>query len=171
MKRMWIVPVLLVLFCAGCGYRFAPGGEHIDARIQKVFIGEFSNRTGEANVENYVRNAFFNRFRRSSRFTPVGSIGEADASLTGRIEAITSSHLAYSRSDLALEDSATMTMTVVFKRIDNGEIIWMHDGFSESEAYTVDTSPSSTSTNKKDALMKLSIDMANKAYRSIMSGF
>lgn len=171
MKRMWIIPVVLLLCGGGCGYHFAPGGEHIDPAIQKVFIGEFANNTSEANIENYVRNAFFSRFRKSSRFTPVASSGEADAVLTGKIASITTTHVAYSSSDLATEDRVIMTLEVAFKRTGNNEIIWMNTGFSEREAFTVATSPSTTATNKENALKKLSVDMADKAYRNIMSGF
>ncbi len=171
MKKKWIIPVMLALFCIGCGYRFAPGGEHIDAGLQKIFIGAFSNSTSEANIENYVRNAFFSRFRRGSRFDPVASMGEADAFVTGRIVSITTGHLSYSSSDLAKEDSVTMTLEVAFKRTDNGEVIWMNAGLSGREAYTVATSTSTTATNKETAIRKLSNDMADKAYRNMMSGF
>ena len=171
MKAAWIIPVVMILACAGCGYHFAPGGEHIDATLQKVFIGAISNSTSEANVENYVRNAFFSRFRRGSRFTPVASVGEADVSLTGRIASITTGHLAYSSADVAKEDRVYMTLELLFKRTDNGEIIWMDSGLTGSQAYTVAASTTTTATNKEDALKKLSIDMADKAYRNMMSGF
>jgi len=171
MKKTWIIPVVLALFCMGCGYHFASGGEHIDAAVQKVFIGEFSNNTGEAHIENYVRNAFFSRFRRGSRFKPVASIGEADASLTGKIVAITTSHLSYGNSDLTKEDSVTMTLVVVFKKTGSGEIIWMNTGLSESEAFAVSANTTTTARSKETALRKLSIDMAKKIYRNIMSGF
>jgi len=171
MKGKWIIPVVLVLFCMGCGYRFAPGGENIAPNVQKVFIGAFSNRTSEANIENYVRNAFFSRFRRGNRFVPVASMDEADASLTGKIVAITSSHLAYSTSDLAKEDRVYMTLQVVFKKTGSGEVIWMNEGLSGREAFTVSTSTTTTAKNKENALRKLSIDMADKAYRNMMSGF
>lgn len=171
MKGKWIIPVVLVLFCMGCGYSFAPGGEHIDSAVKNVFIGAFSNSTNEANVENYVRNAFFTRFRRGSRFAPVASMDEADASLTGRIVSITTSHLSYSGSDLATEDTVYMTMEVVFKRTGSGQVIWMSSGLSGNEAFTVSNSTSTTAKNKGVALKKLSIDMADKAYRNLMSGF
>ncbi len=171
MKVKWIIPVVMILACAGCGYHFAPGGEHIDAALQKVFIGAISNNTSEANVENYVRNAFFSRFRRGSRFTPVASMGEADVSLTGRIASITTGHLAYSSADVAKEDRVYMTLGLEFKRISNGEIIWMDGGLTGSEAYVVSSSTTTTATNKEEALKKLSVDMADKAYRNMMSGF
>lgn len=171
MKIKWIIYVLLLFSCLGCGYHFSPGGENIDAGIRKVFIGEFFNRTGEANVENYVRNAFFSRFRSGARFTPVADMDDADAVLKGEILSITSSHLAYSSSDMAKEDRVSMTLEVVFKRAGNGEVIWINKGLSGREAYTVDVSTTTTDANKEEAIRKLSVDMADKAYRNIMSGF
>ncbi len=171
MKVKRVLPVILALLCLGCGYHFAPGGDHIDTGVQTVFIGEFANRTSEANIGNYVRNAFFNRFRKSSRFTPVARLGEADALLTGKIVSITTSHLAYSSSDLAREDRVTMTLEIVFRKTGNKEVIWANSGLSDREAYTIDANTSVTDTNKINALRKLSVDMADKAYRNIMSGF
>ncbi len=171
MSRKFTIAVILTIFCMGCGYSFSPGGEHIDSRINKVFVGQISNRTGEANVENYIRNALFNRIRKSNRFKPVANIEDADAVLSGKITNISTSHLAYSSSDVAKEDRVLMTLDLEFKRTDNGDIIWMSSGFSEKEAYGVDQNTSTTAKNKNEAIQKLSIDMADKAYRNIMSGF
>ena len=172
MKGKWVIyAVLLLPFWMGCGYHASPGGERIDAGIRKVFIGEFSNRTSEANVENYVRNAFFSRFRKGTRFVPVADKGQADAILAGKIKSVTSSHLAYSSSDMAKEDSVLMVLEVVFERTDNGEVIWINKGLSGREAFVVKTNTVITATNKENALRKLSVDMAERAYRNIVSGF
>ena len=171
MKIKWIIYVLLLFSCLGCGYHFSPGGENIDAGIRKVFIGEFSNSTSEANVENYLRNAFFSRFKRGNRFTPVADRNQADAFLTGRIRNITMSHLAYSSSGMAKEDRVFMILEVVFKRSDNGEVIWINEGLSGREAYKVEIDTAITAANKRNAIRKLSVDMADKAYRNIVSGF
>ena len=171
MKRKWIICVLLLLPCLGCGYHFSPGGENIDAGISKVFIGEFSNSTSEANVENYIRNAFFSRFKRGNRFTPVADRNQADAFLTGKIRNITTSNLAYSSSGLAKEDCVLMILEVAFKRADNGEVIWINEGLSGKEAFKVEVDTGMTAKNKGNAIRKLSVDMADKAYRNILSGF
>ncbi len=171
MKIKWIIYVLLLFSCLGCGYHFSPGGENIDADIRKVFIGEFFNRTSEVNVENYVRNAFFSRFRSDARFTPVADVDEADAVLTGKILSITTAHLAYSSGDMAKEDRVSMTLEVVFKRTGNGEVIWINKGLSGREAYIVEVNTAITATSKRNAIRKLSVDMADKAYRNMMSGF
>jgi len=171
MKTKWIIYVLLLFTCLGCGYRFSPGGENIAAEIQEIFVGEFSNSTSEANVENYIRNAFFTRFRRSSRFTVVADKDRADAVLAGKIKSITTSHVAYSSSDMAKEDRVYMVLEVAFTRTDNGKSIWTNKGLTGREAYNVQTDVSSTSANKNVAIRELSIDMADKAFRNIMSGF
>ncbi len=171
MKIKWIIYVLLLFSCLGCGYHFSPGGENIDADIRKVFIGEFFNRTSEVNVENYVRNAFFSRFRSDARFTPVADVDEADAVLTGKILSITTAHLAYSSGDMAKEDRVSMTLEVVFKRTGNGEVIWINKGLSGRKAYIVEVNTAITATSKRNAIRKLSVDMADKAYRNMMSGF
>ena len=171
MKRKWIIYVLLLLPCLGCGYHFSPGGENIDANIRKVFIGEFSNSTSEANVENYIRNAFFSRFKRGNRFTPVADKDQADAVLTGKIRSIATAHIAYSSRDMAKEDSVSMILEVVFNRADNGGVIWINKGLSGREAFKVEVDTGMTAKNKGKAIRKLSVDMADKAYRNIVSGF
>lgn len=171
MKIKWIIYVLLLLPCLGCGYHFSQGGENIDAGISKVFIGEFSNSTSEANVENYIRNAFFSRFKKGNRFTLVADKDQAGAVLTGRIRSIATSHLAYSSRDMAKEDCVLMILEVVFKRTDNGGVIWINKGLSGREAFKVEVDTGMTAKNKGNAIRKLSVDMADKAYRNILSGF
>jgi hypothetical protein len=72
---------------------------------------------------------------------------------------------------MARENRVWMTVEVVFKRTDNGGVIWMNKGLSGREAYTVDVNTTTTAANRKTAIRKLSIDMADKAYRNMMSGF
>jgi hypothetical protein len=42
---------IICISCAvlfGCGYSFAPRGESIDTRIQKVYVEPFENNTAQA---------------------------------------------------------------------------------------------------------------------------
>ena len=173
MNKKWsfFILLLLPLLSLGCGYHFSAGGEHIDQGIQTVFFENFSNRTGEANLENYVRNAFINEFRKGSRFDLANSKKTADAFLTGSVNRSTVSHLSYSKADVAREDRVNVTIEVAFKETKNNEIIWINRNFTGKEAFIVDADPSRTETNRKKALRKLAVDMAEKAYRSMMSGF
>ncbi len=161
-----------VFVCAffGCGYRVSPGGEHIDSRIATVYIDVFSNPTDEAYVENYIRSAFTEQFRKSGRFTLTGNREECDAVVAGRIIAIRASHAAYAESNIAKEDWIAMTLETTFRER-TGKVIWENKSLSGREAYRITGDVYGTDRNKDRAMKKLALDLAEEAYRSIMSGF
>ncbi len=172
MKRLLLLfLVMAAVMTAGCGYRFSPGGETLDPGIRLVYIDDFENKTNQPYVEIYFRNAFADQFRRTSRFQLAHSKGTADASLRGSINLITMSSLSYTKSDFATEDRVTITVSVVFQ--DSGrEIIWRNDSLSGFQDYVIDSNDAAaTEQNRRVAIQKLSADMAERAFRSIMSGF
>jgi len=162
--------IALVLLITGCGYYFRPAGEHIGTHIQKVFVDTFSNRTSEAYVENYLRNAFIDEFIEGRRFKLVGNPEMADAILKGSIKSLTTSHLSYDINNIAVEERVTMTMELVFEERDTEKIIWMNKNLSAMEDYRI-TDQLASESSRKDALIKLSNDTAEKVYRLMMSGF
>ncbi len=172
MKRLFLLCLALASFLpAGCGYRFSPGGESIDPGIRRVYIDIFENKTTQPYVENYFRNAFADQFRRVSRFTLAESKGVADASVRGSINLITMSSLSYTKSDFATEDRITITASIIFQDRNN-EIVWRNDSLSGYQDYIIDPGNSAaTEQNRRTALQKLSADLAERAFRYIMSGF
>lgn len=165
---VFLIPSLLVF---GCGYHFSPGGEHIDRAIQDVFVDNFDNFTTEANIENYIRNSFIDQMRRGSRFKVVSSRNLSDAVLTGSVNRIDTSHVSYTSSDVAKEDRVTITMQLNFEEIKTGKVIWASENYTGNDVYAVSSNTTTTDRNRKAAIRNLSDDMAEKAYRSIMSGF
>ncbi len=164
--------VSLILITAGCGYRFSPGGEWIDSGIRTVFVDNLVNGTGEPYVEIYLRNGFEDQFRKSPRFRLAASRETADAVLKGTVTALSTSYVAYDRYDKATESRAVMVLSLAFEERKTGKNLWNVANFSGNESYRVDqANPNTTSTNKQVALQKLSGDMAEKAYRNLMSGF
>ena len=164
------VTAVFVLTIVGCGYRFSPGGEHIDSRITTVYVDVFSNPTDEAYVENYIRNAFTEQFRKSRRFTLSGNRNECDAVISGRILTLRASHVSYTESNIAKEDWIVMTLEAIFKER-TGKVIWENKNLSGREAYRITGDTDRTDTHKNHAIKKLTSDLAEEAYRSIMSGF
>ena len=165
-----ILALILILPVSGCGYRIAPAGEKMGREIKAVYIDTFTNHTSEAYVENYVRNAFINQFIRGNRFTSAYEKEPSDAVLSGKIRGLSTSHVSYERNDTAREDTVSLSFDVEFKDSE-GTILWAKKSLSGREAYRIDDNPSITERNKKEALIKLSRDMAEKTYRDIMSGF
>jgi outer membrane lipopolysaccharide assembly protein LptE/RlpB len=165
-----IISLVLTLLASGCGYRFAPAGEHIGREIRTVYIENFSNHTSEAHIENYIRAAFIDQFIMGGRFTLVYEKETSDAVLSGKVTGLSTSHVSYEQNDMAREDSVFMSADLKFKSRE-GSILWAKKSLSGREAYSVDQDYNITSKNRKETLRKLSRDMAEKAYRDIMSGF
>lgn len=160
-----------LVLLAGCGYRLSPGGENIDPAIRLVYIDTIENRTSEPYLDVYFRNAFSDQFRRTSRFRLADVRTAADADLRGSVTGLTLSPLSYTRADFATEERATLVLSLVFQDR-NKEIIWRNDALSGYQDYRIDPANATlTEQNRRAALQKLANDMAEKAFRAIMSGF
>src|SRR5271157_244892 len=162
--------LLSVFLVAGCGYRFSPGGEYIDKKIKTVFIDNFTNKTSEANVENTIRNSFIDQFIIGGRFALVDRRETADAIFKGSVNSIVTSPLSYQRTGLASGERLSVGMELVFEEQDTHKLIWNDKNFTAIQDYTF-TDLNTRDTNRSNALIKLSNDSAEKAYRLMMSGF
>ena len=171
LRGITVVAVLLSVFLiAGCGYRFSPGGEYIDKKIRTVFIDNFTNKTSEANVENTIRSSFIDQFIIGGRFALVDQRDKGDAVFKGSVISIVTSPLSYQRTGLASGERLSVRMELIFEEQDTHKLIWNDKNFTAIQDYTF-TDLNTRNTNRTNALIKLSNDAAEKAYRLMMSGF
>jgi len=171
-RPMLLLLMLISLTLMNCGYRFSPGGDWIDSRLQTVFVDNIVNTTSEPLIEIYFRNGLEDQFRKSSRFRLANSKDTADTILQGTIVSLNTPPVAYDRFDKATENRAVMTVNLLFEERDNKKKIWAITNFSGNETYRIDqANPNATSVSKSAALQKLSTDMAEKAFRNLMAGF
>ena len=172
-KKFIRVVVICFLSAAlfGCGYSFVQRGESLDSLIQKVYIAPFVNKTSQAELEYYFRSAFMNTFIQNSRFKMARDVHEADAVVRGTILNYNTTPLARLRDDLAAEERATVVMEVVFEDNINGKILWRTTHMTDSEDYRLSRDINMVSSARRNALMKLANDMAEKAFNLMMSGF
>ena len=170
-----IVKITIVFFlCAvlfGCGYSFISRGESIDNHIQKVYVQTFHNETEQAGIENDARTAFVNQFIQNSRFKIASGPESADATVSGKIVNLHTSTLSHLKNDLAAEERVTITMEVVFQDNISGKIIWSARELTDSVDYTLTEDINLLPATRRQALMKLANDMAEKAFNLMMSGF
>ena len=174
MTKKIIKVVIICYFCAllfGCGYSFTSRGESIDKHIQRVYVDAFENKTAQAGVESYIRTAFINQFIQNSRFKIALDTESADAIVRGKILNLHTLPLSHLKNDLAAEERATIIVEVVFEDSANGKIIWSSKEMSDSVDYTLDQDINLLPNTRKQALMKLSNDIAEKAFNLMMSGF
>ena len=161
---------LSVFLIAGCGYRFSPGGEYIDKKIKTVFVDNFANKTSEANVENTVRASFIDQFIKGGRFALVDERDKADAVFKGSVNSVVTSPIAYQKTGLAAAERLSLRLDLIFEEQDTHKLIWNNKNFAAIQDYSF-TDLNSRNTNRGNALIKMSNDAAEKAYRLMMSDF
>ncbi len=172
LKSAGCFAVLFALFLlAGCGYRFLPSGQNIDAQIKTVFIENFANKTSEANVEDQLRTYFSELFTRTERFRLAQDKARAHAILTGAIESIGTTHLALGQSSQALEERITMTLNLTLMRQAGKQVLWSARNIAGTAEYLIDQNLERTNNNRKEALSRLSKDLSERAYILMTSGF
>lgn len=155
----------------GCGYAFSPQGDYIDKRIQKIYVGQFDNKTAYAEVENYVRSAFIDQFIQTRRFQIVESVELADATIKGSVLNITTAPLSYRASTIVAEERATMTLELTFREKESGKDIWKSQGISGTVDYTIAPDINTLPATRRTAFIKLANDTAEKTFNQMMSGF
>jgi hypothetical protein len=164
----FILPAVLLL--AGCGYHFAGGGDAIDPAIRTIFVETFVNRTSEPRADNFFMSAFANQFVQRGRFRLVSSRAEADAICRGTVLNLQSSSLSYRTANMAAEERLTVTLSIALEENKSGRVIWASENFVGTGDYAV-AAAGATEANRRNALIKLAADTAERAYRLMMSGF
>ena len=168
----WLI-VLAMTSLWACGYHFVgTGGDGIDPAIKRVHVLTFGNATNEPNVETTFRSAFIDRLIQGGRFQIVDQAAQADAVLKGNIKLLVKTPLAYTSGNLASEERWSTTVDLSFQERETGKILWANSDFSLTADYKVSSSSLSvTERNRKEALVKLASDTAERAYSMILSGF
>jgi hypothetical protein len=161
--RRGVLLFLASLLLAGCGYRFAGEEESVAPAFRTVFVDTFTNKTGEAYAENIFRSALIGRFVQEGRVKLARSRGEADLICQA-------APLAYKATNLTAEDRITVTLEISFEERESGRVIWAERSFVGTGDYPV-TTVGVTESSRKNALVKLANDSAERAYRLMMSGF
>ena len=159
----------------GCGYHLRPTGENIGKDIKKIFVASFANNTPEANIETSFRNAFIDQFIKGRRFQIVNAEGLADAVLKGEIRNLVVAPLAYrGDSNLAVEKRITVTLSLTLEAKGTPAALWHEESFAQWGDYALDSnnlSAAAVQASQKNALSKLADDVAERAYRIMITDF
>ena len=169
----WAIPVLVAfLLPASCGYRLDSVGGQGERGLRNIFVEPFTNGTSEAKVENIFRSAFIDQFVRTVGYRLVEKPQQADLILRGHVIGLSTAPLSYRQDKLAAEERLTVTLEIVLQKGDSQQVIWTDRNFSGSEVYALaGTDPILVRELRRQALVKMASDMAEKAYRRMTSGF
>jgi hypothetical protein len=162
--------LVILLLQSGCGYRFSGDTTSAYPAIKSVFVDIFTNKTSEANAESIFRTAFSNHIVQAGHFRLTATREEADAVFRGAVGNLQSAPLAYKSTSLAAENRVTVILELFLVETASGRTLWSNDAFIGTVDYPV-TDVGITETSRKNALVKLATDSAEKVYRLMMSDF
>ncbi len=154
-----------------CGYGFAPKGDYIDKRIQNIYVEPFDNKTPQAGIENYFRTALIDQILQDSRFKTVASVEAADAIIKGGVLNINTSPLSYNANTLVAEERVAVVVEINFREKESGKTIWSSKNLTGEVDYKMENNINLFPAARKNALIRLSNDMAEKAFNMMMAGF
>lgn len=162
--------LLLVLIIPACGYHFPEGNGPKAPHLRTFYVDVFVNQTNEVYAGQIIRSAFIGRFVEEGHFTLAASLDRADLVCRGSIKSIQTAPLSYKASNIAAEERMTVVMEVVFEDKTEGRVLWENRSLAATGDYLA-TSTSMIEKNRKDALLKLADDAAERAYQLMMSDF
>lgn len=169
--RLISTALFALTLIVGCGYTFAPQGEHIDRRIRHIYVEPFSNKTVQAELENYMRTAFIDQIIQNSRFKAVGSVEQADAVISGSVLNFNTAALSYRKSILAAEERATVMLEVSLRDLQTGKTLWSSRTVTGRVDYKLEDDINLLTATRKISFTKLARDTAEKAFNLMMSNF
>ena len=99
------------------------------------------------------------------------SVESADATIKGTILNISTTPLAYGANTLVTQERATMALELTFQEKESGKTIWSSKSITGTVDYTLEDDINLLPVDRKYAFIKLSDDLAEKAFNLMMAGF
>lgn len=162
------IALLFLVALASCGYHFEGGG-YINRDVAKVAVTFFENNTSETGASMVFTNALIEEIS-SKTDTRVVDESEADAVLKSRINSIVFSVLTRSTTDSVTERRVTATVNVTLVDKD-GKKVWSVQDFSSTEDYTVSSDTVTDEGNKKEAIDKIAVRVAERLVSKLLTNF
>jgi hypothetical protein len=171
MARIFSIIIISLFFLSGCGYQFKEYTSNLPSNIKSMAIPIFENQTNELGFEDILTAEVIAEFNRR-QVLRVKTAGQADAVLVGKINSIIYSPVSYGSNYLSSERRVLISLNLFIREASTGKILWKRDGLSFFQAYAVNQlDPELTDYLKRDALVKISQNLAEKIHDYIFSNF
>lgn len=159
---------MAVLFSA-CGYQMA-GKSAFPGNARTIAVKVLTNRSIETGAEAIITNALADEINRRRPGT-LRRVGDADAVLAGTIESINHKTVARSGTLTALQERVTVNVALVLKDT-SGKTLWRRAKVVAQEDYAVvDGNKTATQDNRRMAISKAGLRLAEDVYRGLTDDF
>ena len=170
-KKVRIIALFFLCACLGhaCSYRFAGSGAFPD-NVEKIFIEIFENRTSKAGIERVVTNQLIFEFTRQREQSLANDAKDADATLKGVIQTISTRTISRVGTEVANEREVVMILDLRLVK-QKGEVIWAAKGLSGRQAYDVSDQKLENDRNESLAIARLSERISERIFSRLTDDF
>ncbi len=165
-----LVRVLLLATLMGCGYGFSGNVSNLPSEVRSIAIPVFANNTSELGIETVFTNEVIDEFLHSDLLA-IKDEEHADAILSGTIQLIEISSLAYDNRDISIEDRVTLYVDVVLATRKDGKVLWQVNNLRDCQEFAVDSNQVRTDENRKEAIREIAGRAAEKIHYRAFENF
>ena len=170
MKPFFHLILLGALLVGSCGYQLRGRETNLPPGIHSLAIPIFANQTDQTGVETDVVQALTAKFISSKRLA-VTTRNSADALLSGTVKTFSTAPVAVTTStQVSTEYRATLTVFFTFQGTKDGKVLFREE-MSEWRNYPVESDLNATEQNKREAIRRISVLLAERIHELILGGF
>ena len=169
MKNLKLVLFVLLFVLTSCGYQFEGGG-YLNSNVTHVAVEMMDNKSAATGAGVVFTNTLIKEILEKTDTKIVDDTTKAVAVLKGRINSITFATISRSTTEsvVARRISANVDVQLVDK---DGQIVWSVKNLTSREEYQVSKDKITDDSNKRDAVVKISIRNAEKVVLRMMNKF
>ncbi len=164
----WLALTALYCLClfSGCGYHRADTSASLPDWIRSIYIEPWENNSSETEMAAWITDDLREEFLRDSGLV-LTSREDADVIMSGRVESVYVTGVAYVSYDRAVEERVSADLSVTLTDARSGRQLWKSANIHREENFYVGREMMITEGLKKDALRKLSRNVAEIIHHRI----
>jgi hypothetical protein len=167
------VALSVFTLCSGCGYRLVDPRGTFGPGVERIELRTFENRSNQPGFEQLLVDALSEEFVRRAALVPVfgGDRAAADLVLDGLVREVRIFASAYSPGAISLEDRIEVSIDARVRRSSDDKILWRRDGWRVSEVFASSADIQAYTSNREQALRRLSATIAERIHDELFQGF
>jgi hypothetical protein len=163
--------LVLLLACAGCGYRIAGKTSRLPESVRTLAVPAFENKTHTYRIETRLTAAVVREFNTRTKYRIVSNPADADAVLRGTVVTTQVEPFTYdSRTGRASAGVVTLRMKVVLTD-SKGAVLYQNPNFLFRDEYQISGVPATFFEEEDSAFGRMATDFARTLVSNILEAF
>ncbi|MFQ5515163.1 MAG: LPS assembly lipoprotein LptE [Myxococcota bacterium] len=168
--------VLLAPVLLACGFRPVDASGVFGPDVRRIEIRPFDNPTAEPGFERLLGDSLVEEFARRAVLEPLYGARTSDGTradliLQGEVTELEIVPSAFSSVALTVEDTVIVHLDVEVLRSATGRRIWGWRDLTLAERFAASPDPQTYRSNKKQALLRLTAELAARIHDGLFEAF